>query len=229
MAAVHAQSAGCRGGHSTKRQEEDVLSSPLRPRPQILPFDYKFRPSQLESFPLYFFLSACDVSKHLNEGSMDWVTLGAQRQRSYATQPLTSKHIPELPLLDAHGKPLHGYDFYVHLRTREPWRIPLLFGRLPRSPDASSENSDKGQYAFLMMLLFRAHRETSDIVQAVFSHDAAPFNTSSTDMNERWRLLFQEFERWRSEEIDSVAAPYFQRHRSETLITPVFNSRDWWL
>ena len=44
----------------------------LHASPSLKVKDYPFRPKQLELFPLYFFMSACETRLRLNADSMDW-------------------------------------------------------------------------------------------------------------------------------------------------------------
>ena len=84
----------------------------IRNQPVLTQHDYPFRPRQLEDFPLYFFMSACEAALRLDENSMQWVTVGNQRQASFMEEPMKCKLVPELPLLDSAGRPLHKYAYY---------------------------------------------------------------------------------------------------------------------
>ena len=118
---------------------------------------------------MYFFLAGCEAKPRLDSHTMDWEVLrvgdSIWRQRSYQTKPLPSRIVPEKCLLDQEGHPIHGYDFYVHLRTFTAWRVPLFHGRLPRRPPEDAQPKDKGIYALFLMLFFRPHRDFSDIVR----------------------------------------------------------------
>ena len=61
--------------HRRHRTNNDGLFS-LPEKPVSHPGDYKFRPQPLEDFPLYFFLSACTLTRELGRNSMDWVSIG---------------------------------------------------------------------------------------------------------------------------------------------------------
>ena len=115
----------------------------LPEKPVLHPGDYKFRPQPLEDFPLYFFLSACTLTRELGRNSMDWVSIGGLRQRFCQMEPIRSRAFPELPLRDASHRPIHRYSHYVHLATDSSWRVPILHAKLPRLPDETATSFEK--------------------------------------------------------------------------------------
>ena len=80
-----------------------------------------------------------------------------------------SKQCPNKALVDAENKPLHKYDFYCRLKTTEAWKVPIIYGFLPRAVDASSTPKEKADYAFAEMLLFRPHRSLDDFVSNILN------------------------------------------------------------
>ena len=66
------------------------------------------------------------------------------------------------------GEPLHKYDYYVRLRVDKPWKVPLLYGQLPRAPDSAATANERGTYALLMMVLFRPFRHPRSFVEEIF-------------------------------------------------------------
>ena len=48
----------------------------------------------------------------------------------------------------------------------EPWRVPLLRGKLPKLPATDGSAEEKGRFALCAMLLFRPHRGIVDAVNA---------------------------------------------------------------
>ena len=115
---------------------------------------------------------------------------------------MTSKRYIGVALQDATSQPLRKYPYYVHLLTTSPWRVPLLQGRTPRAPTEASLASDRGGYGLFMMLLFRPHRQVTDLVQLAFAGKRPPQNEE-----EAWEMVYQEYIRWRSQE-DALALTY---------------------
>ena len=150
--------------HRRHRINNDGLLQ-LPEKPILSPADYKFRPRPLEDFPLYFFLSACTLTRELGRESMDWVSIGGHRQRFCQMEPIRSRAFPELPLRDASHRPIHRYSHYVHLATDSSWRVPILHARLPRLPEETATSFEKGSYALFLMLFFRPHRDVCDFVR----------------------------------------------------------------
>ena len=213
---------------------------------EVTEVDYNFRPEALISFPLYFFMAACVAHPRLNEQSMDWHVIAHQetssdgqvvllRQRSYHPDPITSKIYPGEPLCGKDNRPLHRYAYYVKLLTTSPWRVPVLYGRMPRTPTETSTAYERGVYGLFLMMLFRPHRVVEDLSKFVYDNKQAPANE-----DEAWDMVYQEFERWRQGvdaqaaearafEIDDEARSRVQPH-IETLLAsePEFNSPHWW-
>lgn len=196
-----------------------------------------FRPRALEDFPLYFFFSSCQLVKGLGIHSLDWVSLGERRQGSFETEPFRSRAFPELPLLNSSHRPIFKYAYHVQLRTEKNWREPILHAKLPRLPDLHATPEEKGTYALFLMLLFRPHRDVSEIARASKVGQAASPQTCSKDKSDdaAWTAVYDEFVRWRTHEIDAIAATYFKKSQSETLPEPRlhFNRenpgrRTWW-
>ena len=189
--------------------------------------DYHFRPTQLEDFPLYFFLAGCRLVKKLNSSSMDWRTVSGRRSRFYEEEPMLSTQEPTKghPLLDGSHQQIHKYSHYVQLMTDTNWKVPILHTRLPRVPDATATPSEQGNYALCLMLLFRAHREFRHII---------PTSKPSTP-EEAWIAVYNEFLRWRTHEIDAVAAAYFRKDKSQNMLEPMLTAssddparKAWW-
>ena len=128
--------------HRRQKTNNDGLLQ-LPGKPILNPADYKFRPRPLADFPLYFFLSACTLTRELGSTSMDWVSIGEHRQRFCEREPMRSRVFPELPLRDASHRPIHRYSHYVRLATDSSWRVPVLHARLPRLPDETATSSEK--------------------------------------------------------------------------------------
>ena len=196
-----------------------------------------FRPQALEDFPLYFVFSSCQLVKGLGTHSLDWVSLGERRQGSFETEPLRSRAFPELPLLNSSHRPIFKYACYIQLRTEKNWRVPILHAKLPRLPDLHATPEEKGTYALFLMLLFRPHREVSEIARPFKVSQAASPQTCSKDKSDdaAWTAVCDEFVRWRTYDIDATAAPYFKKSKSETLLEPRLHGnrensgrRTWW-
>ena len=92
------------------------------------------------------------------------------RQRSYDQTPVSSKAIPGLFLQRPDGQYIHKYGYYVQLRTNASWRVPLIFGTMPTTPDDASTNMEKGMYALRVMILFRHHRLPTDLIRIYWVH-----------------------------------------------------------
>ena len=215
--------------------DDDFMA--IESTPTLKCSDYRFRPRALEDFPLYFFISGCCLCKHLGVHSMDWVSIGGQRQRSFRAEPVKSRSMPELPLLDASLKPIHEYDYYVHLVTESPWKVPVLHVKMPGVPDVNAKPYEKGIYALFLMLLFRSHRLVPEIAKPPRAGRGLTTQRISDEEQEEdaWTAVYEEFVRWRTHEIDSVAEPYFQSDPTKHLPQPMLHGngddprrRVWW-
>ena len=111
-----------------------------------------------------------------------------------------SKDFLDQPLRDSDNQPLHRYAYYLRLRTDKPWRVPVLFARLPRLPDDSSSAREKGEYALFMMMLFRPHRSSQDLIAEIFKGAAVRGSRDAV-----YGLVYEEFLRWRRDEIELVS------------------------
>ena len=196
----------------------------LHSAPQIKPEDYACRPAQLERFPLYIFLSSCVPTKELGPRSMEWVTLVTGETRcSHKKEPIKSHVVPELCLVYSSWQPLSEYEFYVHLLTESAWHVPIICGKLPRVPDADAAAYEKGMYGLWLMLLFRPHRRVDGLIGFVIGKNDV--RGSDDDV---WDAVSKEFRRWRREDIDHVAAPYFEKTSTSRGTSPRFDSPEWW-
>jgi len=207
------------------RAEENDLKP--NERPDLWPVDYAFRPSQLESFPLYFFLASCVARTEAGSGTMSWKELpspaGPQRQRSYVQEPVKSRTLPEFSLLDASKNTIHKYGFYVHLLTDTAWNVPVLYCRMPRVPDASAKPMEKGFYGLFLMILFRSHRRVEDLVHPIFTREGVPGLE-----DDAWVTVDNAFQRWKRDEVDRLAAPYVTKKAGVGRTAPTFGSDEWW-
>ena len=207
---------------SAKRRYVDVL-------------DYVFRPTHLEDFPLYFVTAACDVSLGaLSSSSLPWYeyplgpTGQVQRHPCYVqgkTVTITSGSMASMPLIDPKtGEPLHEYPYHLRLRTHEAWKVPVLYGRLPKRPDENSSLEEKGRYGLICMLLLRSWRgyEVVDFLAHVFAACGA---RAASD--EAWAVVHAEYLRWR-DGVAELGRPFFTRGGGPVPEPPVFGTTAWW-
>ena len=117
---------------------------------------------------------------------------------------MQSKSLPGKCLLSPDGRPVHRYEFYVRLRLREPWRVPMIFGRLPRVPDDTSTVEEQGLYGLCMLLLFRPHRFLSDFVRDLHLTCGGP-----KDAQDAWAGIRNQWCRWRRDDVDAIALLIF--------------------
>jgi len=79
-------------------------------------------------------------------------------------------------------------------------------------PDSQSTPEEKGTYALFLMLLFRPHREISEIARPRKTAQASPQKLSNDKKDEAaWTAVYEEFLRWRTHDIDAPAAPHFRK------------------
>ena len=115
-----------------------------------------------------------------------------------------------------------AYNHYRHIRTHKPWRVPILYGRMPRLPQESSTPEERGRFAIFMMMLFRPWRDSDEAVDRWSGGSLA-----AGKIDEVWDKLFLEYLRWRREEIIEPAWPFFRRdvpHASP----PAYGTEEWW-
>ena len=106
----------------------------------------------------------------------------------------------------------------------EPWKIPLLFGKLPAPPKADSDADAKGRYALFAMLLLRPWRQQYIAIQ---SWIGAPSHLQNLSQDSMWLALHDAYRNWRSE-LSKSAAPYFSRDPKTWLPAPHFGTQEWW-
>ncbi len=212
-------------------------------RPTLITHDYQWRPPILKDFPLYFFQAATDVStQKIRDGTYQWYEKPAAHGASTVSRHpcyAQSEDTPSLWVRSRLIKDRRGqfvrlprsneeghYCYYNHyriLRTEKPWKVPILYGAIPRLTGASTTAQDRGRYAIFMMLLFRPWRDKDEAVQ---SWAGACFRRGNIE--DIWNGIFLSFLAWRRELIDT-AWPYYDRSRHD-LEFPSFqtNSLVWW-
>ena len=203
---------------AAKTTKDAAIPLHSKAKPKLIVSDYDWRPLELEAFPLYFFMSACDASTHCDSTTLPWM-LG------YApcSKDVLSKRYHGVQLRDpSTGEVLVESGYYVQLRTQVCWKVPVLYGRIPAGVASDSCPSDKGLYALFVMLLFRPFRNVVDLFPVRETHTDAELPDSA------WMALFTEYQRWRDVEVDSVAQPYLNRSAAHPMGTPEFGSKDWW-
>ena len=207
--------------------------------------DYAFRPVSLEGFPFYFFASGCDVVSE--EPYLLWrdypsATGGPVRRHPCYQQgrPIMSTRMLGTTLMDPESateraEPLREYPYRLRLRVREAWRVPVMFGRMPTSPDKNSSIQAKGEYALFAMLLFRPWRGLTEIdfLASLLAH-CTPESTSI----EMWEVIYDAYQHWRAA-LDSVATPFLRRSAGAAPVPlrsegssdsgmPPFGTEQWW-
>jgi hypothetical protein len=150
-------------------------------------------------------MAGCVENSHLNTQSMDWTVLRRKdsatdaqrvtlRQHSYRAGPIVSKIFPGQPLRDANKQPLREYFYHIRLLATSAWRVPVLYGRLPRTPAADEHSYERGIYGLFMMLLFRPHRQVGDLAHVVLQTQPSPRSE-----DEAWNAIHTECVRWRKD------------------------------
>ena len=152
--------------------------------------DYQFRPRELERFPRYFFISACEARKNEGGSTLDWVVDRGERQ--YTAKPVLHSEL-QVPLQTADNQIIYEYAYYVTLRTQKAWKVPVLHGHSPPLPDNSATPAEKGLYALFLNLLFRPHRTFQDILDFTFKG-----HYFSGSIDEAWLAVYEEFQEWRA-------------------------------
>jgi len=112
----------------------------------------------------------------------------------------------------------------------------MLHARMPRVPDSQSTAAEKGDYALFLTLLFRTHRDILQIASPYKHVDPTAKKFSKKAATEAtWLAIYEEFLRWRSVEIDAVAAPFLNKTQASPLPEPRLCSdrdgparRTWW-
>lgn len=121
--------------------------------------DYVSLLGSLHNFPLSFFGACCEATPLLTVDSLEWMSVEGAIHRSYNPEPVTSKTFQGLPSKDASNPPIHTYGYSVRLRTCPAWKVPILYGKCPASPDGSAGiRENKKLDGLFLMPLFRLHR-----------------------------------------------------------------------
>ena len=104
------------------------------------------------------------------------------------------------------GTQLMRYDHYRVLRLHKAWRVPVLCGKMPSCPVSESNACDHGRYALFLMMLFRPWRSPfSDVSSWLNNFDGE----ENQDADSYWMAIYDEYVRWRTEEIVEIAEPFF--------------------
>ncbi len=119
---------------------------------------------------------------------------------------------------------LRHYPHYMRLLVENAWELPVLTGRLPKSPDADSVAEDRGMYSLWAMLLFRPWRSVvDDILQPAGLCDA---DTTGMELPEAWQRLTTEYDRW-YEGLRMAAEPFY-KWKGTSMERPAYNDDLWW-
>ena len=208
---------------------------PASTAPTYQAYDYNWRPMSLDSFPLYFFTAATEVSGPPAAAVLPWPQLedesGQLRDHPCYERRLRddrfvlrSKRVRGVDGVFAilrdpdTGEPLRRHDHYRRLRVDKPWRVPELQGYMPQKPAAGDSPERRGRYALYVMLLFRPWRSTR-VALATWTG----FNSSAgVCEDDIWKSIDDEHSRWRLALSRSAAEA---RASSEE---PLYNSPAWW-
>ena len=142
-------------------------------------------------------------------------------ERQDTAKLLYSSKFPTRALVDSDGEPLHKYDYYVRLRVDKPWKVPLLYGQLPRAPDSAATANERGTYALLMMVLFRPFRHPRSFVEEIFRGS----HVSGTE-DAVWDFVYNEYLRWREHDIDAIARRLHAEQQVPLISKDVMLSQD---
>ena len=137
-----------------------------------------------------------------------------------------STRFPGTQLLDSDtGDVLRHYPYFIRLRTESAWRVPLLFGRLPRKPEDGSSSEEKGRYGLFMMLLFRPWRGPNEVDFVVATLRRGSRRLTEADA---WERIYGEYFSWRETEVDGRASRYLPGVSDPPIDKPKFDSPEWW-
>jgi hypothetical protein len=194
-------------------------------RPGQIPFldhvDYAFRSEQLLSFPLYFFIAACDArGKWQKKATLAWWEPADGNHFHPRSAVRYSSTLTDVPLfapetmLGIESSYLREYAYYVALRTHKAWRCPELIGHIPPRIHDESTFREKGEFALFVMLLFRPYRCFKTEVLEEAQKKVAKGSPSDADAH--WTAIYEFYLTWRRD-IDSIAKPLWQNGSSSTL------------
>lgn len=128
------------------------------------------------------------------------------------------------PLLDAKKQAIHRANHDREIRLCEPWRVPLLFGKLPHPPKKDADVGTKGLHALLAMILLRPwrckHLGLKDWI-------CAPPVSRLLSAKDLWQTLHTEYVKWNAD-LRTRTKPYFSRGLRIWLPASAFSSDDWW-
>eukprot|EP00973_Karenia_brevis_P030581 4217739-Karenia_brevis.AAC.1 len=218
-------------GSGQHAAQDAVRSAVARRTVTNIEYDYEWRPDVFENFPLYLFQAATDVATNrIRHGTFLWHEKGLETPPDERRHPCYKQSLQNpslcvrsrlvkdkrgvgaaLPRSDGDGC-WYDYNHYRVLRTHRPWRVPILYGRMPRKPDDKSNAEDRGRYAVFMMLMFRPWRSVQEV------RKWAGASIGSGVIEWVWEALFLEFLRWRRE-IILLAQPFFSvTHESDVCL-----------
>ena len=193
--------------------------------------DYIFRAHTLENMPWYYFMSSC-IAVDRPGDTLKWFEGYTREDGSSFGHPcrargaiVESRLFPGVPLrLEGVSVELRQYSHFHRLRTHDAWHVPMLRGRLPRKPDTSSTDEEKGRYGLFLMLLLRPWRGIGfvDFIKDLFCR--YPACRSPT---EAWHVVADEFTRWQAS-VEALARPLLSALRSADDNRPPFGSEVWW-
>ena len=123
--------------------------------------------------------------------------------------------IRDRPLPDPYGsagESLLRYDHYRVGRLHVPWRVPVLLGKMPAVPQRDAPAEDRGLFALFLMLLFRPWRSLDVALRdwlRAHLRPSVPMGHFTAD--EVWLSVYAEYVRWRRDDVEVRAQPYFLR------------------
>ena len=198
--------------------------------------DYDWRPDCLELFPLCFFIAGTDTVSRLptRDGTWNWheecdssgAVVGRHPCYQYREADerswVKSRKVRDSTgkFVSLRGKELCVYDHYRMLRLSTPWRIPILFGKMPSKPHADSTLEEKFNYAAFMLFLFRPWRRPA---KDMATWAPRPPNSVTDDMHAG---IYAEYIRW-SAHVEDQAKPYYTGAFTRDS-WPSYNTADWW-
>ena len=186
----------------------------------------------MEKFPLYFFMAAVEAQKNLGPNTLDWkelrssnqgvgtASVNSTTQRQYTAKPVMSSKYKDIQLMNSDLTPLFTYDYYVHLLLQKAWKVPIVYGSLPRFPEADATCYDKGMYALMMMLLFKPYRTFDELLR-----DCGLDVVFRGTRDQAFMKVYDEFQKWRKK-VDLVARSFCTDNVAGDQPVPLTD--DWW-
>ena len=126
---------------------------------------------------------------------------------------------------DSDKKPVVKASYYVCIILEDPWRVPVVYGHRPFTPNEHSTSREKGLYGLWMLLLFKPWRRLrEDILLPCW-----PDNSQDVACDP-WEAIYRYYVSW-AEALETEARKTKETYADLSCVSPEplkWNSNAYW-